>query len=53
VRDASTRETGDFVVLRRNPLEDIMAVYEVDHVFRGGREIANADGRCGTLADNP
>jgi imidazolonepropionase-like amidohydrolase len=44
---------ADFVVLRRNPLEDITAVYEVDHVFRGGREMANADGLCGMLADSP
>ena len=39
--------------MERNPLEDITAVYEVDHVFRGGRQVANAEGLCGVQADNP
>jgi hypothetical protein len=41
------------VLLRRNPLDDVTAVYEVDSVFRGGRQVSNASGLCGVLADNP
>ena len=57
LRDSScgTLEPGkraDFVLLRRNPLDDITAVYEVDSVFRGGRQVANADGLCGVRADS-
>ena len=42
---------ADFVLLRRNPLEDISALYEVDHVFRGGRQVASSDRRCQVQAD--
>jgi imidazolonepropionase-like amidohydrolase len=57
LRDSScgTLEPGkraDFVLLRRNPLDDITAVYEVDSVFRGGRQVS-ASSLCGVLADNP
>jgi imidazolonepropionase-like amidohydrolase len=58
LRDPScgTLEPGkrsDFVLLRRNPLEDITAVYEVESVFRSGRQVSNASGLCGVLADSP
>jgi imidazolonepropionase-like amidohydrolase len=57
LRDAScgTLEPGkraDFVLLRRNPLEDITAVYEVDSVFSGGRQVSTADGLCAAQPDD-
>ena len=55
-RSCGTLEPGkraDFVLLRRNPVEDITAVYEVDSVFRSGQEVSNAAGLCGVLADSP
>jgi imidazolonepropionase-like amidohydrolase len=32
---------ADFVVLRRDPFEDITAVYEVDAVYRAGRQVVS------------
>jgi len=56
LRDSScgTLEPGkraDFALLRRNPLTDITAVYEVDHVFRSGRQVA--DNAAGVLSVPP
>jgi imidazolonepropionase-like amidohydrolase len=45
--DTGTIETGkraDLVVLRRNPLEDITAVYDIESVYRRGFEVVTSDG---------
>jgi imidazolonepropionase-like amidohydrolase len=34
---------ADFVVLRRNPFDDIRAVYEVDEVYRSGQCVVDPD----------
>lgn len=44
-------ETRGLVLRRRNPLEDVTALCEVDSVCRGGRQVNNAEGLCGVLAD--
>jgi imidazolonepropionase-like amidohydrolase len=41
---------ADFVALRRNPLEDITAVYDVAGVFRDGRAVVD-DGRLVGICD--
>jgi imidazolonepropionase-like amidohydrolase len=44
---AGVLESGsraDFVVLRRNPLDDIAAVHEIDAVYRAGEKAVDADG---------
>lgn len=43
---------ADFVVLRRDPLADITAVYEVNAVYQGGRE-SFREGRFGPPAPAP
>jgi imidazolonepropionase-like amidohydrolase len=46
-QDAGTLEVGkpaDFVALRRNPLEDITAVYDVEGVYQDGHRVVDADG---------
>jgi imidazolonepropionase-like amidohydrolase len=43
---------ADFVLLRRNPLDDITAVYEVDSVFRSGQQVTSAGGLSGGQPDD-